>query len=69
MSIKGSLTNSIVNDGYPGVASLNIDDIQVFGASAVTMVTINGAQHSDWDQDPASMVNMLLFVYLIRFLL
>ena len=45
-------------DGYPEAATLQIDDIRVFGASSVSTVTINGGSHDDWDQDVNSMVSL-----------
>jgi alpha-glucosidase len=51
-----SIRNSIVQDGYPGMASKTIDTVRLLGAGAVSAVTVNGAPHTDFSTLPGGEV-------------
>lgn len=54
------MLNEVVHNGYPEAASLEVDDIRIFGDTRIiTSVQINDEAHSDWDQDSTTLVSTL----------
>ena len=45
----GTISSTVVKDGYSGMSSKVLDTIRLLGASGVTGITINGAAHTDFE--------------------
>lgn len=45
---SGSLSNSVVMDGYPDMANQTLAKIRLLGAGRINSVTVNGVAHSEF---------------------
>jgi len=53
---SGTLTATVVKDGYADMATKTLETIRLLGADTVSSVTVNGAAHSDFSKLPSGEV-------------
>jgi len=52
---EGTLTQTVIQNGYPDIAGLNLDTIRIFGANGtIDTISVNGQPHTDFEILPSN---------------
>lgn len=56
---EGTLTQTVINNGYPDISRLNLETVRIFGApSVIDTILVNGELHIDFEILPSNEIQV-----------